>query len=266
MIYNVVKVQKQTPPRLSLEKGDKETQAMGHEKDNDAVKDIQVHSFWISFTVVCILCILLFVQRIRRRHLVWYAPPERQMDPRPFSFLPKEKRGGDEELAGLVGHGKTYYPGDPSTYGVAGLPSACDILLPLSRSTHLPSSGYLAAVLGRERSVSTAQSYQQAQAPCVVAPSELSPSSGDSRPSTAGTDAGRSNGVLPAVGSRLLGSCIENADPPAGPQTLDAQEFSGMLAPERTCSVLKRNQIVQHLYDVDEGGVRTYKRTMLHYN
>ncbi|OGM48553.1 hypothetical protein ABOM_002400 [Aspergillus bombycis] len=232
---------------------------MGHEKDHDALKSTQVLSFWISFTVVCILCVLLLVQRIRRRHLGRYAPLERQMDPRRFSFGEKERRGGDEELAGLVGHGVPYYPADPSTYGVAGLPSACDILLPLSRSTHLPSSGYLAAVLGRERSVSTAQSYQQIQAPYAVAPSELSPSSGDSRSSTAG----RSNRLLR---SGSLGSCIETADRPVGSQTLDVQEFSGMAAPERTCSVLKRNQVVHHLYDVDEGGVRTYKRTMLQYN
>ncbi|KAE8380529.1 hypothetical protein BDV26DRAFT_131033 [Aspergillus bertholletiae] len=235
---------------------------MGHEKDSGAVKDIRVFSFWISFAVVCILCVLLFVQRIRRRDLGRYVLPERQMDPQPFSFGEKEKRGGDEELAGLVGHGMPYSPGDPSTYGVAGLPSACDILLPLSHSTHLPSSGYLAAVLGRERSVSTAQSYQQTQTPCVVAPSELSPSSGDSRPSTAGTDAGRSSRLSPTEGSGSLGSCIETADRP----TLDTHEFSGMSAPERAFSILKRNQVVQHFYDVDEGGVRTYKRTMVQYN
>ncbi|KAF5863802.1 hypothetical protein ETB97_009265 [Aspergillus alliaceus] len=238
---------------------------MGHENANGAVKDIQTLSFWISFVVACILCILAFVQRIRRRHLGRYAPPERQMDPPPFSFSPEEKRGG-EGPAGLVGHGMPYYRADPSSDGVAGLPSACDILLPLSHSTQLPSSGYLAAILGRERGARSTQSYQQAQPPCVVAPSELGRCPGDSRPSTAGTDAGRNAGLLPPEGSGSLGSCIETADRSTGSQALDAQEFSGMSAPDGTRSVQKRNQVVQHLYDADEGGVRTYRRTKVEYS
>ncbi|KAB8068009.1 hypothetical protein BDV29DRAFT_76799 [Aspergillus leporis] len=244
---------------------------MGHENAHGALKDIQTHSFWITFVVACILCILALVQRIRRRQIGRYAPPERQMDPQSFSCSPNEKRGG-EQPAGVVGRGMPYSPGEdplPSSYGVAGSPSACDILLPLSHSTQLPSSGYLAAVLGREQDSRAAQFYQQAQPPCVGAPFELDPRV-TSRPSTAGTDTRRSSssgsgggGLLPSEGP---GSCIETADRSAGSQMVGAQEFSGMSALDGARSVQKRSQVVQHLFDADGEGVRTYTRTMVEYS
>ncbi|KAF7597598.1 hypothetical protein BBP40_000076 [Aspergillus hancockii] len=240
---------------------------MGHENPSCTLGVIQIHSFWITFAVACTLCILALVQRIRRRQLGKYARLERQMDPRSFSFSPNEKRGG-EQPADVVGRGIPYYPGeDPSSssYGVAGLPSACDILLPLSHSTQLPSSGYLAAVLGREQDSRATQVYQQPQPPCVGGPSELDPRD-TSRPSTAGTDTRRSSssgsggdGLLPSEESR---SYIEAADRSA----VDAQEFSGMSALGEACSVQKRSQVVQHLFDVDGEGVRTYRRMMVEYN
>ncbi|KAE8355053.1 hypothetical protein BDV28DRAFT_129819 [Aspergillus coremiiformis] len=238
---------------------------MDHENVNSPMKEIQALSFWISFIVACILCILALVQRIRHRQLSRYAPPERRMDPQPFSFSPKEKRGG-EQPADVVGHGRPYYREDATSYGVAGLPSACDVLLPLSHSTQLPSSGYLAAVLGRERSIRATKSYQLAQPPCVVAPSKPGRSWRDSQSSTAGTDAGLSGRFSPPEGSGSSVSSIEPADPSSGSQVVDLQEFSSMSASDGTQLVQKRNQVVQDFYDVDDGGVRMYRRTMVEYS
>ncbi|PYH58815.1 uncharacterized protein BO96DRAFT_431919 [Aspergillus niger CBS 101883] len=94
------------------------------------------------------------------------------MDPPPFT--PSEKcdrggivgSGGEEPVGrsaavglGLVqGHGYgVRYLNDPASQGVGPFPSACDVLQPLSQLSPLPSSGYLAAVLARERSHWTKQ-------------------------------------------------------------------------------------------------------------
>ncbi|KAE8147722.1 hypothetical protein BDV25DRAFT_159767 [Aspergillus avenaceus] len=234
---------------------------MGHENDDLAFQEIQHLSFWITFAVACILCILICVQRIRRRHLGRYAPPERRMDPHLF---PPEKGGGEPPAGGVVGRGVPY-SGDPFYYyGAAQLPSACDILLPLSHSTHLPSSGYLATVLGRERDARSKQSFPpevQVQPPCV-APSDLG--ANNSRPSTSGTNDGL--GGSPAVAPESLGSRIGGADLRPESHTGDAQEISDPSTSDKAPTIQKRSHLVQQLIDVDDEGVRTYRRTTIEYN
>src|SRR5699024_10428096 len=93
-----------------------------------------------------LICLLIFVQRIRRRR-GWFARFGRQMDAR--KSLP-ERPGGKETTGAPVGQ-EPKSNRDVSPSFVAPLPSASDVLQPLSHCTPLPSSGHLVAVLSQER-------------------------------------------------------------------------------------------------------------------
>lgn len=236
---------------------------MGHENEELASpRDLQTFLFGITFPVACVFAILALVQRIRRRQQGRYVLPEKQMDPQP----PLPDRSGGKAP---VGQGVPY-PQSP-THDVNGLPSACDILQPLSQLAPLPSSGYLAAMLGREGSDKDKQSYpqdpsSQSSAAYMVSPSA---SSGDSRPTTSYTnDSHRSGSFSEGSDASRRGS----EDPqhialsPTGWRTEGNPEDSGGLSDlNRAQPVQKRSQVIQQLYDVDGEGVRTWRRLMVEY-
>ncbi|PLB43544.1 hypothetical protein P170DRAFT_513896 [Aspergillus steynii IBT 23096] len=236
---------------------------MGHENEILAVsRDLQVFLFGITFPVACVACILVLVQRIRRRRQGRFVLPEKQMDPQP----PLPDRSGGKAP---VGQGVPYPKG--SSHDVTRMPSACDILQPLSQLAPLPSSGYLAAMIGRERSGKDKQSYPEDQSSQSSAAymASFSASSSDSRPTTSHTnDSYRSGSFSEGSDASRRGS----EDPqhialsPTGWRTEETpEEFVGLSDLDRAQSVQKRSQVVQQLYDVDEEGVRTWRRLMVEY-
>lgn len=236
---------------------------MGHEKEDLAIP-ADLHAFLLGtvFPVACIVCILVLVRGARRRRRGRYVISEKQMDPR--SPLP-DRSGGEAPVGQEVP-----YPKDPS-YNVARLPSACDILQPLSQLAPLPSSGYLASMLGREGSGKEKQSYPQDQSSQVPAAflATSSASSSGSRPTTSHTnDSYRSGSLSEGSDASRRGS----EDPqhialsPTGWRTeANSEGFGGLSDPDQVQRVEKRNQVAQQLYDVDEEGIRTWRRLMVEY-
>ncbi|KAA8651804.1 hypothetical protein EYZ11_006701 [Aspergillus tanneri] len=239
---------------------------MGLENDDLAVsQNLQTLSFGITFPVTCILCILVLVQRIRRQPQGRFAPSQRQMDPSPSS---PDMSGGKEQQP--VGKEAPYFR-DPSYNATTKFPSACDILQPLSQLAPLPSSGYLAAVLGRERRDGNKQSYPEDQTPTAYLGSSATSSGGTSRPATSDTNESsyRSGSISGGSDASRRGS----EDPqqialsPTGWRIEgDPEEFTGLSGSEGVQSVQKRSQTVQYLYDVDDERVRTWKRMMVEYH
>lgn len=236
---------------------------MGHENEDLAIaRDLQAFLFGITFPAACIIGILVLVRRLRRRRPGRYILPEKQMDPQP----PLPDRSGGKAP---VGQGVSS-PKDPS-HDTTRLPSACDILQPLSQLAPLPSSGYLAAMLGRERGPKDKQSFAQDQSFPSSAAYMASPSAsfGDSRPTTSHTsDSYRSGSLSEGSDASRRGS----EDPqhitlsPTGWRTEDnSEEIEGLAGLDRSQAVQKRSQVAQQLYDVDEEGVRTWRRLMVEY-
>ncbi|PWY77497.1 hypothetical protein BO70DRAFT_363435 [Aspergillus heteromorphus CBS 117.55] len=250
-------------------------------------KDIQNLSLGILYVVACVLCLLALVQRIRRRpyrHFS-YAPLERQMMDPPSS--PSEKRpvggiggggggsGGEEPADAAVGQGYGYGYGVAS-HGVGPFPSACDILQPLSHLSPLPSSGYLAAVLARERSSWAKQSYPREDhfAPSWLGEADSAASPGqDRRPAPTSVTDNNSVGDSSPGGRNRSDNHGGNAPPQTG-RTSPAgwrPECPGQGVPSIANLIgaqpsQKCGYAVQSLHDVDEEGVRTWRRLMIEYN
>ncbi|OJJ73604.1 hypothetical protein ASPBRDRAFT_509469 [Aspergillus brasiliensis CBS 101740] len=262
-------------------------------------KDIRILSLAILYVIASICCILvLLVQRLRRpppyRSYASVSPKRQMMDPPPFTPSEKCDRGaivgsGGEEPVGRTaavglglaqGHGYGVgYLNDPASPGVGPFPSACDVLQPLSHLSPLPSSGYLAAVLARERSHWT----KQAAAPDGhLVP--LSPGCAASAPAQDHRSA-----TPPAVRmhDRLSDSSPEA--PTHGPMVVsDPLRQPGIPAPVQwhaNPSITSHEQgvpsianligshpsqkcgyAVQFLHDADEEGVRSWRRLMIEYS
>ncbi|KAL4895898.1 hypothetical protein BDV59DRAFT_199872 [Aspergillus ambiguus] len=264
-----------------------------------AIKELEIYLFGITFPIAFILCILILVQRIRRR--VWggrfaaapaaaAAAPKRQMDPHPSNDGGKERADG-------VGH-------DPSREGrqapysrevTAALPSACDILQPLSHFTALPSSGYLAAVLGRERRARAGATNTTTAQACLAEGEEvLGPSSSaadppphaNPTPAPGGCGGGTRSiehawsdltAAAPPTSSSRSGSSDESFAELEDPQSLvfsptgwrqdDLPELAlGVSQAGEPQPVQKRSHTVQQLYGVDSEGARMWRRAMLEYS
>ncbi|KAL5364054.1 hypothetical protein BJX96DRAFT_128565 [Aspergillus floccosus] len=254
------------------------------------VVDIEIYLFGITFPIACVLCIAILVQRIRRRARggrFTPAAPKRQMDPNPPNY------GGKERADLMVGRDPSRDTHPPSSRdGLPPLPSACDILQPLSHLTPLPSSGYLAAVLGRERRArATTTTTTAAAAPaCLAATGDVlgpvdPPPHANGVPGRGG---GGARSIEPAWSDQTLTlsgpaspqrsglsdeSCAELDDPqsipfsPTGWRRDDLPELGvGVSGAGEPQPVQKRSQTVQHLYGVDEEGARAWRRLMMEYS
>lgn len=241
-------------------------------------QSLLVSSPQILYPILCLICLLILVQRIRRRR-GWFARFGRQMDSR--KSLP-ERPGGKETAGTAVGQ-ESKSNRDISHNVVAPLPSASDVLQPLYHCTPLPSSGHLAAVLSQERqaagnrpsltkpetpkesssspgSISTrtvpsgqvhaSESYGQ---PCQSANEEAntSPNHAGLSPSTSGAPV-----MNPQQQNTSTGiSTASHGQPP-----IPNASGSGVVQ-----SVQRHSDTTHHLYDVDEQGVRTWKRQVVEY-
>ena len=262
-------------------------------------KDIRILSFAILYVIASIFCILvLLVQRLRRPppfRSYAYVPPERQMmDPPPFT--PSEKcdrggivgSGGEEPVGrtaavglGLVqGHGYGVgYLNDPASQGVGPFPSACDVLQPLSQLSPLPSSGYLAAVLARERSLWTKQAsgtdgHLVPLSPGCAASAPVHDHRSATPPAVRLDDRlGDSSSEAPTHGSMVVSDPLRQPGIPA-----PVQWYANPLATSHEQGVpsianligshpsQKCGYAVQFMHDADEEGTRSWRRLMIEYS
>ncbi|KAL2827628.1 hypothetical protein BDW59DRAFT_144091 [Aspergillus cavernicola] len=218
-------------------------------------RDPWVLRFGIVYSAICITCICVFAWRIRRGQRRRYMLLGGQMDP------PSEKSGGEQSSGTTSAE---------ISYDRAPLPSACDILQPLSHSSPLPPSGYLAAVLGQERRNMMEQAYQQTyQQENRSIQSTSSPSSPDNSPSVASRTNRRHRS--PPSGTESSPTQADNSSQATPPQTergagTDDQGHSSSPDSGENQSIQKRNQRVEILHDVDEEGVRTWRRWVVEYS
>ncbi|KAL3467969.1 hypothetical protein BJX64DRAFT_81329 [Aspergillus heterothallicus] len=217
----------------------------------------------LVYAITCIVCILVLVQRIRsgqrRRRLLL----EGQMD------SPFEESGG-KESSGATSAGLSYptpYPGDVR----ASLPSACDILQPLSHTSSLPPSGYLAAVLGQERMNRLDRILEQSLEQEIrdTRPSSSPrPSSDNSSSVSSPTDRDRRHRPFSMDSSPTQAEYSSQATSPPierGAEE-DGQGLPSSLGPSEPKSIQKRSQHVHYLRDVDEEGPRTWRRWVIEYS
>ncbi|KAL2855826.1 hypothetical protein BJY01DRAFT_243014 [Aspergillus pseudoustus] len=211
----------------------------------------------LVYAITCIVCILVLVQRIRsrqRRRLL-----EGQMD------SPFEKSGG-EESSDATNSGlsySTHYPYDVR----ASFPSACDILQPLSHSSSLPPSGYLAALLGQERINRVEQTFEQVNRD-IRPSSSPRPSSDDSSSVASPTDRSRRSRPSRIERSPTQADHSSQAtSPPIGRGAEgDDHGLPSSPGPGEPESIQKRSQHVHLLRDVDEEGPRTWRRWVIEYS
>lgn len=137
---------------------------MNSEENQPITREFPVTSAQVFYAALSLICLLLFVQRFRNRRN--YGRPTnlggRQITTTMDSRKLLAEKASGKETTGTVGadqhpHQQQQQPmsNSPSREfsheAVAPLPSACDILQPLSHCTPLPSSGHLAAMLSQER-------------------------------------------------------------------------------------------------------------------
>lgn len=128
---------------------------MDSKGDQSVTRELPVSSVQVLYVALSLICLLLLVQRFRSQLNIRgqreNPSGQQTMDSRE---PPVEKPNGDE-TAGTEGtdqHTQQEVQQQlMSSRGVAPLPSARDILQPLSHCTPLPSSGHLAEILSQER-------------------------------------------------------------------------------------------------------------------
>lgn len=241
-------------------------------------QELPVTSTQLLYPVLCLICILLFVQRIKHRRS-WPALSRRQMHSQ--KSLPETPPGGNKEkttgTAAAVDQQQQTMSNSPSkdlSCDVrAPLPSACDILQPLSQYTPLPSSGHLAAMLSQER--------QGGNRPSLTMEPETPMES--SCPEFSSTHAAPGGSIhasglhqradQEAVRSPNKGFSLESPQssaflPPSSRLTGISLSGIGHLGPESNMvyTVQKRSETVQHLRGADEIGVRTWRRLVVEYS
>jgi hypothetical protein len=216
-------------------------------------RDSRALLFGLVYPAICITCILVLARRIRCRQRRRYLLLGGQMDP------PSEKSGGEQSPSATNAE-RSDPP--PNPYDRAPLPSACDILQPLSRSSPLPPSGYLAAVLGQERRNQMAQAYQQ-ESQDLQQPASSPYSGSDGSPSAAGRTDRRNSPSRIGSSPTQADDSSQATSPPSGRGA--ETDDQGLPSSPDSGSIKKRSQQVQFLHDVDDQGVRTWRRWVVEY-
>ncbi|KAL4915915.1 hypothetical protein BDW62DRAFT_212348 [Aspergillus aurantiobrunneus] len=217
--------------------------------DSNIFRDSGGQLVGIIYPAICIICAFVLARRIRRRQQRKYTLPGGKMD------TPSEKSGG-EQLSSAA-NAEISYPAH-TTHDGAPLPSACDILLPLSHSSPLPSSGYLAAVLSEERRNRMEQTYQH-EKEGIQSTSSSCTSSGDFASVELRTDSNPPSGI---ESSPTQSDDSSQATSPSTRRSAEGDDRGLPSVPDsgEIQPVQKRSQQVQFLRDVDEEGVRTWRR------
>lgn len=238
-------------------------------------QSVLVSSSQILYPILCLICLLILVQRIRRRR-GWFARFGRQMDSR--KSLP-ESPGGKETAGTAVGQESNSNRDISHNVVVAPLPSASDVLQPLSHCTPLPSSGHLAAVLSQERQAGNRPSLTKPETPKESSSSpgpistrtvssgqvHASESYGQSANEEANTSPNH-RGLSPSTSGAPVMN-LQQQNPSTGISTASqgrqpSPDASGSGAVQ---SVQRHSETTHHLYNVDEQGVRTWKRQVVEY-
>ncbi|KAL4795440.1 hypothetical protein BDV19DRAFT_170808 [Aspergillus venezuelensis] len=225
---------------------------MRHVHDHSTVcKEYRDSLFGIIYPAICIICALFLVWRIRNRQRARYTLLGPQMD------APSEKGGGDQP-SGATSEGFSHLTN--TAHNFAPLPSACDILQPLSHSWPLPPSGYLATVLSeRRRNDSQPQRSNELAQPTTPRtppwPSTITRRT-DRRPPLGNESSPTQTDYLSPATSPPIGRNAEEDD-----RGLPRSPESGELQ-----SVQKRSEQVQLLHEADEQGVRTWRRWVIEYS
>ncbi|PYH48411.1 uncharacterized protein BP01DRAFT_353560 [Aspergillus saccharolyticus JOP 1030-1] len=231
-------------------------------------KKIEIVSLGIIYSAACIACVLLLLQRIRRRRLR-YAQLARQMDPLSSSL---EKGGGEGPASpGRQGYRVAYQDlTDPIGPNISSsFPSACDVLQPLSHFSELPSSGHLAAILTRERSSWTRPPYPLEEPALSV--------SGDADMKVTAISSTCQDGDFgSSISERVNGGSIDSSAPPrtglspvGWRTTSHSQEPPAPKVAESSSgphTARKSGHAVQYMREEDEEGVRSWKRVVVEYS
>ncbi|KAL4960265.1 uncharacterized protein BDV14DRAFT_147992 [Aspergillus stella-maris] len=225
---------------------------MRHVHDHSTIcKEYRDSLFGIIYPVICIICALFLVWRIRNRQRARYTLLGARMD------APSKKGGGDQS-SGATSEGFSHLTNTALNF--APLPSACDILQPLSHSSPLPPSGYLAAVLSeRRRNDSQPQRSNEFAQPTTPQtppwPSTITRRTDHSPPLGNESSPTQIDDLSPATFPPISRNAEENdRDLPRSPE-------SGVIQ-----SVQKRSEQVQLLHEADEQGVRTWRRWVIEYS
>ncbi|GIK04587.1 hypothetical protein Aspvir_008670 [Aspergillus viridinutans] len=253
--------------------GDTAHLAMSPEDHYCAIpKVLQAYSLGTTYPALLVICIVGLVRLIRRRQQGQYALPMSEMD----SQSPRQKKYDCEEQT--KERQQTTLSSEALSRRTYPLPSACDILQPLSHLAPLPSSGYLASILGCQPSRSQLASEEdgQLQQPSALAGSEARAVSegnvsdrDEYRPATSDKNAG-------LVGS-FASACskIENEDqrqdeastvPAAWSVETHRQEIYELPGSEELHPTQRGNQTVHFPQVVDAEGTRSWKRLIVEYS
>jgi hypothetical protein len=230
--------------------------AMRSENDHlNLFKDSGNSRLGLVYPIICIICALMLARRIRHRQRTKYILPGGQME------MPSEKHGG-EQLPG---------PSDPElSYSTRDihhrlpLPSACDILQPLSHSTPLPSSGYLAAVLSEERRQKMDQAYQL-ESECTSPTTPDCTTVGESALVGLRADCNLLSGTVNPP-TPIDDSSQATSFPTRRSADMVDRQHPNSLDFGASWSVQKRGEHVEFLHDVDEEGARIWRRCVIEYS
>ncbi|RDW89852.1 uncharacterized protein DSM5745_01627 [Aspergillus mulundensis] len=229
---------------------------MRSENDHSNIfKDSGDLRFGIFYPIICIICALVLVRRIRGRQRTKYMLPRGQMG------TPSEKHGGEQSPGPSI---PDPFYSTHATHHRAPLPSACDILRPLSHFSPLPSSGYLAAALNKERR-SRMEQDSQLENGCLQPTNSDCTTTEDSALVAERTDPNPSSGT---EGSPTETDDSSQATSLSTRQSADVadREHSSSLDPGEARSVQRRSEHVEFLRDVDEEGARTWRRWVVEYS
>ncbi|GFF30208.1 hypothetical protein IFM46972_02855 [Aspergillus udagawae] len=253
--------------------GDTAHLAMSPEDHYCAIpKVLRAHSLGTIYPALLVICIVGLVRLIRRRPQGQYALPMSEMD----SQSPRQKKYDCEQQT--KERQQSTVSSEALSHRTYALPSACDILQPLSHLAPLPSSGYLASILLCQSSRSKLASEEdgQLQQSSALAGSESTAVSegnvsnrDECRPATSDKNAG-------LVGSFASASSkIEIEDqrrdeastvPAAWSVETDRQEVYELPGSEELHPTQRRNQTVQFPQVVDAEGTRSWKRVIVEYS
>lgn len=244
-------------------------------------QELQITSTQILYPVLCLICLLLLVQRIKHRSR-WSALSRRQMDSQKSLPETSGASGNKEKPAGTAAVDQQQQPisnsppKDLSRDVRAPLPSACDILQPLSWRTPLPSSGHLAAMLSQERHAGSRPSLTETPAEPLSPESSSTHAAPGGSVHASGSHQGFSENAdqeakrSPRSGS---GSGAGSSELVKTPQSAFLPPSTGILSDGRSrlgsnvvSTAQKRSETVQHLQDTDENGVRKWKRKVVEYS
>ncbi|KAF7125553.1 hypothetical protein CNMCM5793_001813 [Aspergillus hiratsukae] len=233
---------------------------------------LQSHSFGVVYPALSVICIVGLARLIRRRRQGQYVLHTSEMDPE----TPRQEKYDCEQQT---------HERPPSTLSsevpsqrTFPLPSACDILQPLSHLAPLPSSGYLASILRCQPSRSKLASEEdgQLQESSALAGSKFRAVSegsvsdcDESRPASSDEKAGLA-GPFASTGSKTENEDQHRDEASTVPAAWSAgshrQEVYELPGSEELQSAQRRKQTVVFPQVVDAEGTRSWKRVIVEYN